>query len=196
MPAANPKLQALVSDLAKLGVSQDAIEFLTDEFSEHTLDDLQNVYDNNQGPTTGTLYEYRDIWAEESGAATNDNTQWSYGNGATGFIGLPIDAGWEVEAMYFQSDIGGSAAESLSVHLVDFTTPSAAAPVIATISLTAAGAGVDNNAYLFEPLATPVAVPTGAVLGFRTGTEVGTWSDMRVGARLRREISDYVVAIQ
>lgn len=141
--------------------------------------------------TSMPLYEYRDIWAEEGSALSNNNSQWSFGNGAVGFIGLPIDDGWEVTDMYFHADTA-SATSDVTVHLVDMTTPSNAAPIISTVTVVDAGDGVANNAYVYETFATPVAVPAGAVLGFRTGTEVGAFSDARVGARLRREIGTYV----
>lgn len=146
--------------------------------------------------TTRPLYEYRDIWAEESGGNDDNTSEWSFGNGATGDIGLPIDDDWEVVAMYFQADTGGSPAESMEVHLVDKqTTVGAGSPVIATVNITAAGSGADNNAFIFQDFATPVAVPDGAVLAFRTGNEVGTWSDSRVGARLRRQVGTYVDSV-
>ncbi len=135
---------------------------------------------------TQISYEYRDIWAEESGAATNNNTQWSFGNGATGIIGLPVGNNWEVTEMYFQADSGGSAAESISVEMIDIQTGTPAN--VSTISVTGAGDGQDDNAHLITTYGTPITVPDGAVLGFRTVSEVGAYIDMRVGARLRRQL--------
>lgn len=139
------------------------------------------------------LYEYRDMWAEEGSGAGDNSSQWSYGNGATGFIGLPVDEGWELISMYFQSDVGGSATESMQVHLVDIgASPSNTAPIIYTLNISQSGSGVDNNAWTYENLATPVAIPSNTFIGFRTGDEVGNWSDMRVGIRMRRKLGDYV----
>ena len=145
--------------------------------------------------TKSPTYEYMDIWAEESGAIQTSQSEWSFGNGATGFIGLPVDAGWEVIAMSFHSDIW-AAASSAEVHLVDFQgTPTATSPVISTISVTNAGDGENNNAYLYDAFPTPVAVPANAVLGFRTGTISGTVSDGRVAARLRRQTGEHVTDV-
>lgn len=140
------------------------------------------------------LYEHRDIWAEENGGAVSNSSQYSYGNGATGFIGLPIDNDWQVEAVYLHAD-STLATGSLSVNLVDMSTPSVAAPIIATVQVTTPGNGPAGNAYTYTPLPAPVPVPNGAVLGFRTGTEVGAYSDIRVGARLSREIGQYISQI-
>jgi hypothetical protein len=142
---------------------------------------------------TEPLYEYRDMWAEEGGGMNTNSFEWSYGNGATGYIGLPIDEGWELIAMYFQADTGGSATESMEVRLVDIgASPSTAAPVIYTLTISQSGQGVDNNAWVYENLTTPVPIPENTFIGFRSGTEVGGWSDARVGIRLRRKIGDYV----
>lgn len=132
--------------------------------------------------TTAPLYEYRDLWAEESATLQSGATEWSFGNGAIGRIGVPVGSGWEVVEMGFHAEAAGV---SISVNLVDFQAPGD--PVIATIAVTG-GFGVDE-------FATPVAVPAGAVLGFRTGTEVGSYSDGRVSARLRRQIGEYVTGV-
>ena len=145
--------------------------------------------------TKSPTYEYMDIWAEEAGAIQLNQSEWSFGNGATGFIGLPVDEDWEVTAMSFHSDIW-AAASSIEVHLVDFQgTPTATSPVISTISVTNAGDGENNNAYLHEVLPVPVAVPDNAVLGFRTGNISGTISDGRVAARLRRQTGEHVTGV-
>lgn len=143
------------------------------------------------------LYEYRDIWAEENAALTSNNPEWSFGAGAEGYIGLPIDSGWEVIAMYFHSDTNG-ANDDLTVNLINIATnPSATAPTIATVTMVNSGTGQANNAWVFQDmLAAPVAVPANAVLGFRTGTEAGNISDARVGVRLRRQIGEYVSDVQ
>jgi hypothetical protein len=143
------------------------------------------------------LYEYRDIWAEENATLANNSTEWSFGAGAEGYIGLPIDSGWEVIAMYFHSDNNG-AADDLTINLIDIATnPSGTAPTIATLTMVNSGSGQANNAWGFQDmLSSPVSVPANAVLGFRTGTEVGNIGNARVGARLRRQISEYVSDVQ
>lgn len=148
--------------------------------------------------TKEPLYEYRDIWAEESGAVNAGTAQWSFGNGATGFMGLPIDAGWEVEAMYFHADTYPATA-TVQVDLMNYgNSPSnAAANTITSISLSSStdGGGATNNGYKYEQLATPVLIPvtgTSTVIGFITRVRTGAISDARVGARLRRQIGEFV----
>lgn len=151
--------------------------------------------------TTAPLYEYRDIWAEESGATNANSAEWSFGNGATGFIGLPIDSGWEVEAMYFHADTYPATA-TIQVDLMNYgNTPSnAAANTIASISLANAadGGGGTNNAYKYQIFVAPVPIPvTGSstVIGFITRGETGNISDARVGARLRRQVGTVVTSV-
>jgi hypothetical protein len=162
---------------------------------------LQTAGEPNLTVSTAPLYEYRDIWAEESGATTAGSAEWSFGNGATGFMGLPISDGWEVEAMYFQADTYPATA-TIQVDLMNYgNTPSnAAANSITSISLANAadGGGATNNAYKYEVLGTPVPIPvTGSstVIGFITRGETGAISDARVGARLRREIGQFVTGV-
>lgn len=139
------------------------------------------------------MYEYRDVWAEESGAINAGSAEWSFGNGATGFMGLPVDAGWEIVALGFHADTYAATA-TVQVDAVSYNTPSnAAANTLASISLSSAtdGQGDTNNAHKFENLAAPVPVPPG-VVGFITRTAAGNISDARVYARLRRQVGDYV----
>ena len=158
---------------------------------------LPSVADVALTVTKLPLYEYRDIWAEESAAINSNTPEWSFGNGADGYIGLPIDSGWEVIAMYFHSDINGIN-DDLTINLINIaTTPSAAAPTIATVTMVNSGSGQANNAWVFQDmLAAPVSVPANAVLGFRTGIEVGNIQDARVGVRLIRQICEYVSNVQ
>lgn len=144
-------------------------------------------------PVKLPLYEYRDIWAEESGGLSNNNAQYSYGNGAVGFMGLPIDAGWEVVAMGFNADVYPANGQ-VQVDLMSYNTPSnAATNTIASVNLTSAtdGGGTTNNPFKYFVLPTPAPIPSG-LIGFITRTEVGAVTDARAYARLRRYIGDYV----
>lgn len=147
--------------------------------------------------TTMPLYEYRDVWAEEGGGMANSNYQWSFGNGATGLIGLPIDNGWEIFGIYYQADTFPSAA-NLSVNVVNIK--NAASPqLLTTISLTGAadGGGQTNNASKFQDVTPPAQVPDNSVIAFQTNIESGgAVGDARVGVRLRRQIGEYVVDVQ
>lgn len=151
--------------------------------------------------TKADLYEYRDIWAEESGGTNANSAEWSFGNGATGFMGLPIDAGWEVIAMYFQADTYAATA-TIQVDLMNYgnTPSSAAANTIASIALANAadGGGATNNAYKFQDFASPISIAVAGaatVIGFITRGETGNISDARVGVRLRRKIGEYVTEV-
>lgn len=155
--------------------------------------ELSDTFGGSITVTKLPLYEYRDIWAEENSGANTNTFEFSYGNGATGYIGLPVDEGWELIAMYLQADSGGSTTESIQVHLVDIgASPSTAAPILYTLTVNQSGQGIDNNVWFYENLTSPVSIPNNTFIGFRTGLEVGTWVDLRVGVRLRRQVGEYV----
>jgi len=136
------------------------------------------------------LYQTKDLWAEESGGLGVGN-EWSWGNGDTGTIGAVVDTGWEIIGLWFDADNGGSAAESITIGLTNFST--GANTVLASMTVTAAGLGQDNNAFDYLDLsASPVAVPDFAKVGFRTVAVTGTWNSGRVGALLRKQVGEYV----
>ena len=147
------------------------------------------------------MYEYRDLWAEEGGRLVSGSAQWSYGNGATGYMGLTIDDGWEVEAMYFQADTYPATA-TVQVDLMNYgNTPSnAAANTITSITLSSAtdGGGGVNNGYKYMAIINPTSIQTtggSTVIGFITRTVTGSISDVRVGARLRRSVGSVVTSV-
>lgn len=144
--------------------------------------------------TKRPLFETMTIWAEESGGADPNSAEWSFGNGATGFIGLPLDEGWELVSLGYHADTYPATA-SVSVALCDYTTPSSAATnIVATIDLANAadGGGGTNNAFKVLVLPVPIPIAGRPVIGFRTLTGVGSISDHRISARLRRKVGDYV----
>ena len=152
------------------------------------------------GPSTPTttvmapLYEYRDVWAEEGGSVNDGQAQWSFGNGATGNIGLPVGAGWEITEIGFHADSASNSAQ-VSVDVTDFGSGSAV--TVATIDVAVAdGHGQANNMYRVAEFDPPVVVPDGAVLGFRTRSRSGSVSDARVCVRLRRQVGEYVSAVE
>lgn len=150
--------------------------------------------------TKAALYEYATIWAEESGATNAGTAEWSFGNGATGFMGLAwdTDSGWEVTAISFHADTYAATA-TITVDLMNYgNTPSnAAANTLASISLASAtdGGGATNNAKKWVELPVSVDVPAGAVLGFITRGETGNISDARVAVRLRKYVGEYVTDV-
>lgn len=125
-------------------------------------------------------YEKTVIWAEESGALSNNNTQWSYGNGATGNIGIPLLEDWEIYGLSFHADTA-SANATVLIELMDFSN----APSVITRVQTA-NQGQTNN-YVYVGTIPPIAVPEGTVIGFRTDIEIGTISDARCAVWLRRK---------
>jgi hypothetical protein len=108
------------------------------------------------------------IWAEENGGLTNNNRQWSFGNGATGNINivLPIDA--ELFAVSFDAEIG-TGTVTMDIYKNDSNS-------FTTNALT-------NKD--FQTLGVPVSFAAGDCVGFRTNTETGSLSDARVAAWFR-----------
>lgn len=135
-----------------------------------------------------TLYEYRDIWAEESAAGTTNNAEWSFGNGATGNIGLPVDDGWELEALGYNADVYPAGAV-IRVQLMDYQNTAPVGLAVITLGSSTDGGGQTNNASKYFPVSVPI--PNGAVLGFRTISASAGISDHRVSARLRRKVGDF-----
>ncbi|MFD2726368.1 hypothetical protein [Hyunsoonleella rubra] len=126
-------------------------------------------------------YEKVVIWAEEAGNISNNNMQWSYGNGDAGFIGIPLPESWEAYAVSFHADNTSNASNTLIVAVVDISGNGAYTEFF---RFTASGAN-DNMSYT-EILATPVAIPSGTTLGFRSITESGNINSARVAVWLRR----------
>jgi len=108
------------------------------------------------------------IWAEENGGLANNAQEWSFGNGATGDIGitLPIDA--EIFAVSYQADNSGTNTE-ISVEVN---------------SVFAATTGPQSTNSGINLLAPTVSVSVGDVIGFRTIIGGGA-SDVRVCAWLK-----------
>lgn len=145
-------------------------------------------------PVTATLaplYEYRDLWVEESAALGANQDEWSFGNGATGSIGLPFSAGWELVELGFQAD-SANANGNITVALVNYTP---AVNQLATLTVDGVGQGEPGHAWEIEDLsAAPVAIPQG-VIGFRTLARTGSYVDARISARFRRQVGQYVSAV-
>ena len=148
--------------------------------------------------STEPLYEHRDIWAEESAGLTANNAEWSFGNGATGVVGLPIGENWEVVEMGFQADVY-SAGTSITIDLIDIS-DGTTNNTISSMSLTNEndGGGGVNNAFKLQVFDPPVAIPAQngqGCIGFITRGFSGTASDARVSARMRRQVGTYVSGV-
>ncbi len=118
---------------------------------------------------TDNGYTIFPIWAEENGALSNNNRQWSFGNGATGAINivLPMDA--ELFAVSFDAEVGGTGTVTFDIMKND------------AVQYTTAALDIKD----FETLATPEAFVAGDCVGFQTNTETGALTDGRVCAWFR-----------
>ena len=126
-------------------------------------------------------YEKIVVWAEEAGSLTNNNMQWSFGNGDAGFIGLPLPEDWEAYAVSFHADNTSNGSNTMVMGVGDI---SANGVFTELLRFTASGAN-DNMTYT-QMLASPVAIPAGTNLGFRSITETGNINGARVAVWLRR----------
>lgn len=115
------------------------------------------------------FYTYIDVWAEESAGLTSNNTQWSFGNGATGNIGNVLNEDWELYATSLSCEVFGT---SVSIDVLENGV------TVATTNHTNDNVQLSN--YQFT---------AGNRIGFRTNTEVGAASDCRVVAHLRKEFT-------
>lgn len=122
-------------------------------------------------------YEKIVIWAEENSGLGNNQREWSFGNGATGLIGIPLPEDWEAYAVSFNADQSTNGAQ-VDIEVIDTATGSVLFPFDAT--------GAANNMVFTEILDTPVNIPAGTSIGFRTDNVSGTVSDARVAVWLRR----------
>lgn len=118
---------------------------------------------------TSNDFAFFAIWAEENAALGDNQREWSFGNGATGDIGivLPVDA--QLFAVSYNADVAGTNTE---VAVVQNTSTQ--------IGTTGLQSGEDG----FNTLLTPAAVSAGDRIGFQTLTAGGA-SDVRVTAWFR-----------
>ena len=135
---------------------------------------------NDQGVEERIWNAYTIIWAEESAAVASNATEWSYGNGDIGNIGIPLADDWELYALGFNADVS-SVGATISFDVVDFTTTTNIATNIATPN----NLGGTNNYVSVVDIPT-IPINRGSTLGFRTNTLTGTISSARVIAYLRR----------
>ena len=128
---------------------------------------------------TNAPYEKIVIWAEENAPLASNQLEWSFGNGSTGRIGIPLPEDWEAYAVSFNADTNG-AADAVLMAVTDSNTN--------TNLFTFTATGNANNMVYTQMLATPVAIPAGTSIGFRTVTETGDVRDARVAVFLRRRL--------
>ncbi len=160
------------------------------------LNDRVSVLEGG-GPPNGaltTIYEYRDIVAEEASGMTANEAEWSYGNGSVGYIGLPFDVGWEIYGLFINADtfINGS---SVDVDVMRYDSASSTtAHQLTTLSVAdqddgnITGSGQNHFSKFVDLRDAPVAIPDMSLVGFFTRALSGSISDVRVGALCRRPI--------
>ena len=127
-------------------------------------------------------YEKIVIWAEESTNLSNNNEQWSYGNGDTGFIGIPLPEDWQAYAVSFHADNTRNNNDSVIMAVGEISGNDTFSELF---RFTASGDTTDNLVHT-ELLTTPISVPAGTTLGFKTITENGNVNGARVAVWLRR----------
>ncbi len=164
----------------------DGYNLAENAFNDNTVTKILGVQDNGnvvrvdksslESPSA-IVYEKIVIWAEEAAELQNNSLEWSFGNNAEGQIGIPLPENWEAYAVSFNADLSnpGSTAQIAVINSATNTN---------LFTFTASGA--TNNIVFTEILATPVAIPAGTSIGFRTVLETGRIRDARVAVFLRR----------
>jgi len=110
------------------------------------------------------------IWAEENGNLASNAYEWSYGNGAVGNdIGIILPVPCRLFAVGFNADNAGT---SLTMRTLKNNVDAYVSTHVGQNSL--------------DTLPTPVDYAAGDLVGFRTGTLVGTWNDARPVAWFER----------
>ena len=133
-----------------------------------------NYANGNISINTDTLHFV--LWAEEGGLLANNNTQWSYGNGATGLIGVTMVGDWELYALTFQGE-NINANGSAIIRLWDIE---ANVPITPALITTTPGQKIFRVGY------SPTIVIPETTLGFKTISRTATVGDIRVAAWLKR----------
>lgn len=139
--------------------------------------DTDEKWEVRPSPSLCGCYEKIVIWAEENSGLNSNSAEWSFGNGATGQIGIPLPEDWEAYAVSFNAD-ASSNGNTVEMAVVDTVTDQNLFTFIAN--------GDANNMVYTEVLSTPVAISAGTSIGFRTVNENGNVTDARVAVWLRR----------
>lgn len=124
---------------------------------------------------TGNDFGLFPIWAEENAGLGNNSREYSFGNGATGNIGIPIPLNASLFAISYQAENAGTNTE-IAVDINAVT--------VATTGPQSSNSGINI-------LPSVVAVSAGDTVGFRTVTGGGA-SDVRVCAWLRIPLTSLI----
>jgi len=161
-------------------IQLDGYNLAENAFNDNTVTKILGVQDDGdvvRVDRSSFGFEKIVIWAEESTGLTDDQLEWSFGNGATGQIGIPLPEDWEAYAVSFNADANG-ATDTVEIAVINSATN--------TNLFTFTASGAANNMVYTETLGTPVAIPAGTSIGFRTVDVSGTISNARVAVFLRR----------
>ncbi|MCP4267028.1 MAG: hypothetical protein GY777_15900 [Candidatus Brocadiaceae bacterium] len=129
-------------------------------------------YDGTQFTKVKPYYEFI-IWAEEVSSLNSNSREYSFGNSATGNIGIPMPFDCEAVGMVYQAEGGTGSAD---VYLVKNGTNT-------TSYIGVGGSGAANGQT--NRFATPVPFSNTDVVGFITQNVSGRLYDVRVGAVIR-----------
>jgi hypothetical protein len=109
------------------------------------------------------------IWAEENGGLSDNNRQWSFGNGSTGSVNIVIPFECELFAGSLDAESAGT---SVSIDFLKNDSAVVETPLFV--------GGKD-----FKTFQNPTVINAGDYIGFRTNTETGVYTDARVSAWFR-----------
>jgi hypothetical protein len=130
------------------------------------------------------IYEKNVIFAETAlNITTGGGTQWAFGDGDTGAIGIPLPESWELYAVSLQAR-SVTANATVVINILNINDGSTIYQI--TAPLTTPVPPAINGVYT-QMLATPVAIPAGSTIGFSTvSVSAGIVTGARIGAWLRR----------
>jgi len=155
--------------VSKVGEKYTTAATITDGVVYFDRTDSLSAYTLDIGVLTSDTVSYT-IWAEEGTTLTNNNRQWSFGNGATGPINVYAMEDGEISKMFLQAESEGTTA-TIDVMINDVV----------------AGTGTFNVSGIFT-FGSPISVFEGDEIGFQTNTVTGTWADARVGVSVEKEL--------
>jgi hypothetical protein len=168
-----------IANNASVSAINQANQF-TQNTAQNTLAQANSYTDN---AINTRVYEKVVIFAENTAnITTGGGTQWAFGDGDTGAIGIPLVEDWELFAVSFQAR---SVTLSTNVNMIvrNMNNASTLYAFTAPLSVTPPAA---NGVYT-ELLVTPVPIPAGTTIGFATSSvSAGVVTGARVAVWLRR----------
>lgn len=168
-----------IANNASVSAINQANQF-TQNTAQNTLAQANNYTDN---AINTRVYEKVVIFAENTAnITTGGGTQWAFGDGDTGAIGIPVVEDWELFAVSFQAR---SVTLSTNVNMIVRNINDASTLYAFTAPLMPLPPATDG--VYTEVLATPVQIPAGTTIGFATSSvSAGVVTGARVAVWLRR----------